>query len=166
MNRTLVEAVYADLSPKAAAIVSTGKRHAPMLMLFMPLTGDTVGTSGPCILEPGIDRLALMLASVRSMGHPDAFAVYIDEAWTKTYSSGDVGVVPPKGTLEDAHDDPERMECILFSFVGKDWQALARCMIRRPENIMEPGELIFIDGKSLAYGAMIRDDLSPSNASH
>ena len=146
-TRAEIEAVYDLLLKPATQIVESGRQHAPMLF-----RSDALGSPFPIFRLPKDFWLLAQQSVVKSK--PEAFAILVNEAWTASYDED-----PGKSDAPMPSEHPNRRECLLFSFLGTDWQALACCIIHRDGATVrvERAELTFLnDSEGEFSGRMIQ----------
>lgn len=122
--RPEARALYEALYPTAAAVVAQGAQHAPMLIIA-DSTGRAITVY--CLAELDPEQRGRLLRTLAADCDRATIYAYIDEAWALDLTQGQT-YSPDTRPLTH----PDRVEVVIFTLFGRDWEASAYCPIRRP----------------------------------
>lgn len=141
IERAAVERAYQRLFKITARRVADRKEIRAMLIPFNE-RGEQIGQ--PMMLGnfekevwPKIHESAVAKLHAARVPAGDAFVAFVCESWA-AYTDHK----PSDDFLPS--EQPDRKECVMFDFLGSDWQALAFCLIDRATNALSNEELKFV----------------------
>lgn len=141
--RQIIDALYATFFKEASAIVATGKQHLPlMLEVPIPSQSNEIELAVTALTSMDKDAMANMI-KVASQHPGNLFVIYIAEAWAISVDKNSSEHKEVISGMKKVADVPERMEVIIFNFVGADFTALAYCKIDRKTKSLKKSPLQF-----------------------
>ena len=153
MNRQAVTKVYKELHGFASTIVAKGQEHIPILIVVID--------DRPMDVLPLVNVAKEMVPVMQNEAakRPGVYTVLIVESWFVARKNPDLDNLPSPS------QSPDRREALMFSFVGKDWRALAMCLIDREKKTVKRDLLHFEGdpGFGILGGALFPDRADQGN---
>jgi hypothetical protein len=142
MKDGALQELYDDLFLRAKAIVEDGEEHSPMILIFgEEEDGGFAIAAKPILAMMGNDdeknRTAALIRKLVEICPQDACVVFITEAWMQPLKRGEE--LPKDGRIADKS---KAVECVIFQFHGKDWQAMATCPVDHKARKLEKGNIM------------------------
>lgn len=142
MKYSALQELYDDLYLRAKAIVEDGEGHSPIILIFGEQEDEGFSIAAkPILARMGNDdeknRTAALIRKLVEICPQDVCVVFITEAWMQHLKKGEE--LPEDGRIADKS---KAVECVIFQFHGKDWQAMATCPVDHKARKLEKGNIM------------------------